>query len=600
MQNSVLQIQSNHYGNNICRSKSDSVLWRKDNERLKLDRSMKDSINLIINFGIDKSVPNIPGAKLQGCHQLLNSDSSFLYNDRSFHGLLSKHTSLSLPAISISSVNAFSVRDEYDNNTYTYRSIRTCLNEEETVFNQPREIKNLQSDLQCFMDENSINVCKSESSEAEYDKNDFKESTIANNISKIEQPYKDSSKRIVDSQLETNNIEISNEKTQSCENLHKENELNSIPTMNTRVRNNLPSRPTLAEDSKLVKMSLLTNPMNIMQSNVQLLNRSRNFLNFITEKSTNIMEKALLPQHLAMRYNHMSKSVETDTVAGALGTTNEFPLENITCKSDTILTTNSNNTSNATSCMVKQDHDKSKDKLDGAMNNRNKVNLFASIKENKIYDLEDEIVSNEKEYIFDENNIDGLDCNITNGQAKCDFSLIETNENKRKFLQVEKLHDDMYKTESSDIRTLLDSDISKCGSLDHPLHRMLLEDYTNLKIKHLKSQAKLLQKIDSLEKSYRSDRGAQTNTDTYNLQVENLEKTVTKLTTDLNASLAMQEALKNECTAVNKEKENMVMKYVISEKQLIDSQRYAQQKQPYNLTILYFLDIIFFNLRRNL
>ncbi|XP_032667819.1 coiled-coil domain-containing protein 186 isoform X2 [Odontomachus brunneus] len=566
MQNSVLQIQSNHYGNNIYRSKSDSVLWKKDNKGLKLDRPMNDSINLMINFGIDKSVSNIPGAKLQGCRQLLNSDISFLYNDRSFHSLLSKRTSLSLPAISISSVNAFTVKDEYDNNIYMYRSTRTCLDEEETVFNQPREIKNLPSDLQCPTNKNNINVYKSESLEAEYNKNDFKESTVANNISKIEEPCK----MIVDSQLETNNIETSNEKSQSCENPHKDNELNSIPTMNTHVRSNLKSRPTLADDSKLVKMSLLTNPMNIMQSNVQLLNRSRNFLNFITEKSTNIMEKALLPQHLAMRYNHMSKSVETDTVGGALGTTNEFPLGNVTSKSDAILITNSNNISNATNCMVKQDHDKSKDKLDGATNNRNEVNPFASIKE-KIYDLEGEIVSNEKEYILDKNNIDELDCNITNEQAKRDFSLTETN--KRNFLQIEKLHDNMCKTESLDTRTLLDSDISKYGSLDHPLHRMLLEDYTNLKIKHFKSQAKLLEKIDSLEKSYRSDREAHTNTDAYNLQVGNLEKAVTKLTTDLNASLVTQEALKNECTAVNKERENMVMKYVISEKQLIDSQR---------------------------
>lgn len=583
MQNSALQIQSN-YGNNICRSKSDSALWRKNDKKLKLDRLMKDSINLMINFDTDKSVSNIPDAKLQGCHQLLNNDNSFLCNERSPHGFFFKHTSLSLPTISVSPMNAFLIKDKFNefDNTYICKNV-TYFDEEKTIFNQPNETKNLQFDLECSMNKNSINVCKSELSETENDKNDFKKQTIVNNIPKVEQ----SCKRVVDridSQLDINNIQTSSEKTRSYEDLHKENKLNSTSTVNTHVRSNLSARPTLADDSKLVKMSLLTNPINIMQSNVQLLNRSRNFLNFITEKSTNIMEKALLPQHLTMRYNHLSKTVETDTIR-ALRTTNETPLGNITCKSNTYFNTNSNNPPNVISCTIKRDCGKSEDELDGIINKGNEVKQFAFIKENKIYDLEDEMMSDNKKYILDKNNISELDCN-TNEQTKHEFSLTEKNESKKNF-QIDELHDDACKTESSDVHILEDSDTSNYGSLDHSLRCMLLEDHTSLRPKHFKSQAKLLEKIDGPEKSYRSDKEAQTDVNAYNLQVETLEKAVIKLTTNLNASLVMQETLKNECTTVNKEKENMVMKYVISEKQLIDLQRYAQQK-PYNLTVCFF------------
>lgn len=570
MQNRILQIQSSHYESNICRSKSDSALWKKDNEKLKLDRLRKDSINLMNNFGTDNSIANIPDTKLLGYRQLLNNGSWFLYNDKSFHGFLSKHTSLSLPALS--SINTFLVKDEFDesdNDIYTYRSITTCLDKEETVFKHPSQssdhpIKNLQSDLECSENENSINICKVEPLEHERDKNNFEEHTTANNTSKIEQ----SCKRIIDSRLQASNIETPDNITQNCENLCKENKLNLTPIVNTHMRSNLTSRLTLADDSKLVKMSLLKNPMNIMQSNVQLLNRSRNLLNFITEKSTNIMEKALLPQHLAMRYNHVSKFVETNTL-GTLCTTNEPPLRDTIRKSDVDLTTNSINALNVTSCTVKRDHNKGEDKLNSATNNENKTDPLESIKENKIHDLENETVSNEKKYyIFNRDDIDRFDCNTTSGQTKHDFLLTETDGQKINLGQVEKLHDNIYKTELSNVH-LLDSYTSKYGSLEHPLHRMLLEDYASLKLKY----SKLLEKMENLEKLSQSDGGVQTNADACNLQVENLEKTVTKLTADLNASLVTQEALKDECTAVNKEKENMVMKYVISEKQLIDSQR---------------------------
>ncbi|XP_074114735.1 coiled-coil domain-containing protein 186 [Cotesia typhae] len=52
------------------------------------------------------------------------------------------------------------------------------------------------------------------------------------------------------------------------------------------------------------KSQLLVNKFshsNLIQSSVPLINKSRNLFNFITEKSTNIMEKALLPQYLQQK-----------------------------------------------------------------------------------------------------------------------------------------------------------------------------------------------------------------------------------------------------------------------------------------------------------
>ncbi|XP_014478393.1 PREDICTED: coiled-coil domain-containing protein 186 isoform X2 [Dinoponera quadriceps] len=569
MQNSLAQTPSNYYENNICRSKSDSALWRKDDERPSLDQSRKDSINLTINSGTGKAIANIPVTKLRGCHRLFDNEGCLLHNDKSLHGFLSKYTSLSLPALlSISSMNASFMKDEFkksDNDIYTYRDTAACFDEEETVFNQwPSRTKDLRSDLQCSANENSMTVCKVESSESEHDKSDVEEHTVASNASKIEQPCRGT----VDSQLQASNIEVSDEKTQNCEDPRKKNNFSPAPT--AHVRSNLTTRPTLADDSKLVKMSLLANPMNIMPSNVQLFNRSRNFLNFITEKSTNIMEKALLPQHLAMRYNHVSKSIVTDTTAAAFCITDEPPVGDTRCKSYTDLTTTRTNSDDA--LKVKRDRDKSEeDKLDGAMNDGSKIDPFAFVRKNKTYDLEDETVSDEMmHHILDKD--DRLECDTTDRQrARRDFLSAETDESKIDTSQVGRSHDDKtHRTESFDVRsTLLDSDTSKYGSLEHPLHRMLLADYAGLKVEY----SKLREKAEGLEKSDRLNGKARTNADAYNSQVRNLEKAVIKLTTDLNASLAAQEALKNECTAVNKEKENMVMKYVISEKQLIDSQR---------------------------
>ncbi|GAB1868831.1 hypothetical protein CAJAP_09910 [Camponotus japonicus] len=572
-------LQNNHCRSNIFRSKSDSALSRKNDGRL--DYQMTDNINLLTRFNVDKSITNIPNTKLQTCH-LSKSESCLSNNNESLLcDSFSNNTSVSLSIVPVSSLDSLLVRNKVhksENDICAYKNI-TCTDEEETLFNQLHEVKNLLPTLQCSMNEEVINVYENNLVKDKHDKNYFKEQTVAAETSVLK--TKQSCKEIIDLQSQINNKILNEKNPDEKEDLCKENGSNSNLTLNAHVQNSLTSRPTLVDDSKLVKMSLLTNPITIMQSNVQLLNKSRNFFNFITEKSTNIMEKALLPQHLAMKYNHISKSFETNTMMGFY-TNNEPFLKDVIGKTelDTDLITNASN-SHMTNCTVIPDHDTNKDKLDSITNSEIDENLSTCIKENKISDnLENaerqlhnnfkNKVLNEEEYIFQKNDVDRLDYNI-NEQALGDV-LSEINENKNNFLHKEKLHNNMHEKDSANPTTLAESNILKLGSLERPLHLTLLEDYTSLKLKN----AKLLERIEYLEKSNRLDKSlceTQTNADTFILQIENLEKTINKLTADLNTSLDMQEALKKECMAINKEKEDMVMKYATSEKQVIDSQR---------------------------
>ncbi|KAL6432709.1 hypothetical protein ACFW04_006252 [Cataglyphis niger] len=557
MQNDVLQIQNNHCRNNIFRSKSDSALSRKNDGRLKQD--YLTDIDLLTRVNIDKSITNIPNIKLQTYH-LSNSESRLSYDNGSLYDSFSNNMSVSLSLIPVSSLDLFLVKNKVhksENDVGAYRNIRA--DEEEILFNRSSKAKDFLSTLQCSMNEEVINICENNLIKDKQDKNYFKDQTTAaeTNIFQTEQ----SCKEIIDLQSQINNNGTLSEKNQDeKKDLCKENGSISTLALNAHVQNSLTSRPTLTNDSKLVKMSFLTNPITIMQSNVQLLNKSRNIFNFITEKSTNIMEKALLPPHLAMKYNRISKSIETNNSMMGFYTNNESSLKEIIGKTrlNTDLTTNPSN-SHITNYMVIPNHDKNKDKLNNITNSEIDVDLSTCIKENKI--------SNEKEYIFQKNDVDRLDCNILSEQAQC-VSLPEINENKSNFLHREKLLKDMHEEDSSRLNTLLDSNILKLDSLEH----LTLEDYTRLKLEN----AKLLERIEHLEKSNRLNKSfceTQTNTDTFILQIENLEKIINKLTADLNTSLDMQEALKKECITINKEKENMVMRYATSEKQLIDSKR---------------------------
>ncbi|KAG5333356.1 CC186 protein, partial [Acromyrmex heyeri] len=529
IQNDISQVRSDHCGSNMFENKSNSELSRKTDEKIKSNCSV-DNINSAITFEKDKSINDIPNTKLQ-TRQLSNSESCLSYDNESLRNSFSHCTSTSLPAIS--SLDSYLVKNKanvFRNDIHTQENVvNACTDEEETLFNRLSK-KNPLSDSQHSLNEKSIKASQNNPTEEEQEKDYLKEEVSENNVSEMKQFGEET----IDSRLQLNDNKTTNEGNQVEIDICKKNESNSTAALSINTRSSI-SRPTLTDDSKLVKMSLLTNPMNIMQSNVQLLNKSRNFLNFITEKSTNIMEKALLPQHLTMKYNHISKSVESDSA--------RFYTSNVSSLTDVIprLYVNSatNQARNDMSYTVKQNY-KSENNLDIVINNEKEINPSLCTKEDKIYDdsreellynnnIENKVISDEKMYYVLKNNDDELDCDVIDEQVKRDVSLRETDENKS-FLQTDELCDDAYKEDPS----------------------------------------------DKLNRSNNSFQETETNALTAEaliLQVENLQRTVNQLTVDLNTSLETQEALKKECTAVNKEKENMVMRYVTSEKQLIDTQR---------------------------
>ncbi|KAG5346017.1 CC186 protein, partial [Acromyrmex charruanus] len=526
IQNDISQVRSDHCGSNMFENKSNSELSRKTDEKIKSNCSV-DNINSAITFEKDKSINDIPNTKLQ-TRQLSNSESRLSYDNESLRNSFSHCTSTSLPTIS--SLDSYLVKNKanvFRNDIHTQENVNACTDEEETLFNRLSK-KNPLFDSQHSLNEKSIKANQNNPTEEEQEKDYLKEEVSENNVSEMKQFGEET----IDSRLQLNDNKTTNEGNQVEIDICKKNESNSTAALSINTRSSI-SRSTLTDDSKLVKMSLLTNPMNIMQSNVQLLNKSRNFLNFITEKSTNIMEKALLPQHLTMKYNHISKSVESDSA--------RFYTSNVSSLTDVIprLYVNSvtNQARNDMSYTVKQNY-KSENNLDIVINNKKEINPSLCTKEDKTYDdsreellynnnIENKVISDEKMYYVLKNNDDELDCDVIDEQVKRDVSLRETDENKS-FLQTDELYDDAYKEDPSDKLNRSNNSFQETNALT--------------------AEALIL-------------------------QVENLQRTVNQLTVDLNTSLETQEALKKECTAVNKEKENMVMRYVTSEKQLIDTQR---------------------------
>lgn len=371
MQNGISQLRGDHRGSNTFESKSDSALSEKNDREIKSNCST-DNMNSM-TFEENKSIIDVPNVKLQTC-QLSSSESRLSYDAESLCHSLSHYTSASLPAIPFS--DSYLVRNKanaFEKDVHTRDNIATACDEEETLFNRLSEMKNPLSDLQRFAKEKIIKARQNDPMEDEYDKNYLKEQIAESGISETKQFCEE----MIDSRLQTNNNKATNERSQVEVDVCKKNISSS--SLSTNARGPV-SRPTLIDDSKLVKISLLTNSMNIMQSNVQLLNKSRNFLNFITEKSTNIMEKALLPQHLAMKYNHVSKSVENDAAGFYTGNMSSFT--DVTSRLDTDSATNRIDTS----CTVVKENHESEDSLDSVINNEKEINPFACMKENKTYD----------------------------------------------------------------------------------------------------------------------------------------------------------------------------------------------------------------------
>ncbi|XP_011871078.1 PREDICTED: coiled-coil domain-containing protein 186-like isoform X2 [Vollenhovia emeryi] len=555
MQDDTLQVGGDRRGSNMFESKSDSALSRRNPGSVKSNCST-GNISSAVTFEGDKSIADNPNARLQAC-QLSSSESRLSYDEESLRSSHSRCTSASLPAIP--SLDSYSVRNRADasgKDAPAQGNVATaCTDEEETLFNRSTELKNPLSESECSVNKKTTETCRRDSTEDEQETNCLEGRIAESGVSEAKRFCEETP----DSRLRTNGG--MNERGQVVDVCKR----NSTPTLGIHARGSA-TRPTLADDSKLVKMSLLANPMNIMQSNVQLLNKSRNFLDFITEKSTNIMEKVLLPQHLAII--HTIKSMETDAAG--------FGTDNVAFRLNAGFATNRINT---TDCAVRQNHDRSEDNS-GSVTRKNEKEADACTKKNETYDdsegrllynnnLENETVSGKKKYhALTNNDFNRLDCDVIDDER--DVSSAGTGEDKS-CLQTDELYDDACKEDSSDIDALADSSNLKYGSSEHSSYLALLKDYGSLKLEH----SKLLERMEYLKKLSRpsSCQETEAGANTLILQVENLEKTVNKLTADLNTSLDTQEALKKECAAVSKEKENMVMRYVTSEKQLIDTQR---------------------------
>ncbi|XP_076651075.1 coiled-coil domain-containing protein 186 isoform X2 [Halictus rubicundus] len=341
---------------------------------------------------------------------------------------------------------------------------------------------------------------------------------------------------------------------------NKDGQKTSQHIRNNRSQGNLIVRPTLVDDSKLVKISLPTNPINLMQSNAQFLNKSRNFLNFITEKSSNIMEKALLPQHLSVKYNSVMKSIDnSNNEKKCIGESHSIkspltePMHN--SKSSTIEKPKDvfySSKSPVDMQNVEKEFTVNCETRDRFATNQNENVCISTEKRDEDHDQPNYSLSNDEQLEIQSVNKDE---NTEHGN----LVHIEENVNSQ-----EHIHSGVLNSESSNFN----SETSKQSLLTHPAYLTMLKDYADFKAKCLKLQ----EKVEYLEERNQMLE-AENKGDIYALQIETLEKTVNRLTSELHTSLETQETLKKEYSAANKERESMVMKYAVSEKQLIDTQR---------------------------
>ncbi|XP_046486781.1 coiled-coil domain-containing protein 186 isoform X2 [Neodiprion pinetum] len=458
--------------------------------------------------------------------------------------------------------------------------------------------------------------------------------------------------------------------------------IRSDPTTDLSTIHNI-NKSSLANDAKLVKFSVSSKSMNILQSNAQFLNKSRNFLNFITEKSTNIMEKTLLPQNLAAKYNNILRMTENNPtdyktyVEGSGTSSNSVGLDltpngddktvhntqascqimcDVTDESQHINTSNlcdrvqqhestaeqfsiQDNSTNEDgnsfynhsmkkhepdSTIIPQEQEtetslpsnvpadstskNSKPSHDLQMPNRIVEELLNNLEFNSGQTNRDTVSSvnvtdshlpNKTVVAMHAHNLNMLD-GIDNTNCSNCTSSIEINE---QLLIKENTSDDVIlvtrnnsnsdtspssqsvssehfsreheRVEHNAVESQRDKLID-LGLLDQPVYVTLVRDYRTLK----EENSKLSETVLKLEMENQRF-AAENNSELYVLQLETLEKTIEKLRSDLRQATANQEVLKKEYLLANKEKESMVMKYAISEKQLIETQRareYAERK----------------------
>lgn len=552
-QNSISQIKEN----SISIKNSNEKKYHQLMEENDIDTTIRSTISLN-NFSheylknqesIDIILPQKKCLqKSSSCNDIRSSSSTL------FDALLCTSSDI------ISNYNVKTIRP----NKYKKLNIM-CNDEEETIFS-----------TKLHMDSHETKCLK------ETD-NTYEKCEIKNNIKAIDGLVCHSN---VDEKLIANN-----DQTQTLTNLmncekdfNKEQKLNET-IRNSKLQNNIISRPTLVDDSRLVKISLPTNPINIMQSNAQFLNKSRNFLNFITEKSTNIMEKALLPQHLTLKYNSVMKSVDNiynekkyiEESSNMESSLTEPVFNNI---SDSFV--KEKNISYAEKCEI--DIQNADNECVKNENNENKIVITNSneiicenIEKNNKYlstndhnndfskDLELKKLEQSKSYIIN-NDIDKTNDNVsfsteTNGNYNINSMVLNSEENN---FQENIIINNFNQKE----KEIVDFEKSKQSLLQHPVYLTLLKDYADLKSKYLKLQEKtenLEEKKRILEKENKGE--------IFSMQIETLEKTINRLTFELHTSLEAQEIYKKDYNTANKERESMVMKYAVSEKQLIDTQR---------------------------
>ena len=326
---------------------------------------------------------------------------------------------------------------------------------------------------------------------------------------------------------------------------------------------NITNKPTtLLDDSRLVKIPLPTSSMNLIQSNAQFLNKSRNFLNFITEKSTNIMEKTLLPQHIAVRYNSLLK--HSDGFYGTVKKNSEELNTSIAESTTTNLSASESqsiaNLSGYFRSVPESTGNTTPTHSSNAESPRSETNFTpefptdihvpASING---FDLPKPEASPVKSAISD----------LSDQKLECEVTQMNLSNPINEDGQVPELENLVGLDNYSALTDLSHS------LLEHPIYLTLVRDYAKVReeklklddrVKHLEERNKMLESQNSAE--------------LFNVQLETMEKTVERLKGELRSATSIQEELGREYAAANKERESMVMKYAVSEKQLIDTQRY--------------------------
>ncbi|XP_034948201.1 coiled-coil domain-containing protein 186 isoform X2 [Chelonus insularis] len=285
---------------------------------------------------------------------------------------------------------------------------------------------------------------------------------------------------------------------------------------NGQEQNKIFEQPTLNDQNKFVKFSLPSNSINLIQSSTPFINKSKHLFNLITEKSTNIMERTLLPQYLVVRNDlNDKKRLEYTVTANSMKSSEEKVQESNPMRSSVNM--NEKN-------QIAQ-HEQHHNMENGSINESNDINK-------KLLNTE---ITNSIEN--DKDNLNSKD---------------------KVFSQI--IHEDK-------IKPIDEVDLTK-----QTTDEILNMDYTELlkEYKRMRDEKLMLEvKVKRLE----SCTSKVNNGEEEVSNIDDREKTIERLTNELRTALTHQDEMQKELAMANREKESMVMKYVGSEKQLLDNQK---------------------------